>query len=80
MPNPFGKRLKQSRGERVNMLTNREPTETDGLKQFLVQCEGCSFEHAADDRDEAMAIGTDHQQETRHEVVALEVPPALRRA
>lgn len=63
------------------MLTNRESTETDGeLKQYLVQCEGCSFEHAATDRDEAMAIGSDHQRETRHEVVALEVPPSLRPA
>ena len=63
------------------MLTNREPTDREGdVTQYLVQCEGCSFEHAADDRDEAMAIGSDHQRETRHEVVALEVPPSLRRA
>ena len=64
------------------MLTNRAnegATDRDGgLKQYLVQCEGCSFERAAADRDEAMAIGSDHQRETRHEVVALEVPPSLR--
>ena len=67
-------------GERAGMLTNRTSTDRDGeLKQFLVQCEGCSFEHGADDRDEAMAIGSDHRRETQHEVVALEVPPSLRR-
>ena len=61
------------------MLTNRESTDHEGeLKRFLVQCEGCAFERAAADRDEAMAVGADHQRETRHEVVALEVPPSLR--
>ena len=63
------------------MLTNREPTDDDGgLKRFLVQCEGCAFEQAVTDRDEAMAVGSDHKEETRHEVVALEVPPSLRQA
>ncbi|WP_436343021.1 hypothetical protein [Natronorubrum sp. FCH18a] len=60
------------------MLTNRESTDRDdGPKQYLVTCESCSFEHTADGRDSATAIGTDHHRETRHEVVAFEVPPSL---
>lgn len=62
------------------MLANREPTDGEnGPTQFLVQCEGCAFEQAVADRDEAMAVGSDHQRETRHEVVALELPPSLER-
>ncbi len=60
------------------MLTNRESTDgDDGSKQYLVTCEGCSFEHAADGREHATAIGADHRRETHHEVVAFEVPPSL---
>ena len=57
------------------MLTNRESTDQEAeTKRYLVQCEGCSFEDTADGRDSATAIGTDHHRETRHEVVALEMP------
>ncbi|MXV63793.1 hypothetical protein GS429_17340 [Natronorubrum sp. JWXQ-INN-674] len=60
------------------MLANRKPTDQDdGTKRYLVKCEGCAFEDTADGRDTATTIGTDHQRETQHEVVAVEVPPAL---
>ncbi|ELY61184.1 hypothetical protein [Natronolimnohabitans innermongolicus] len=63
------------------MLTNRESAETTTeSKRFLVKCESCAFEHTVADRDEAAVIGSDHQRETRHEVVALEVPPAFDRS
>lgn len=59
------------------MLTNRGATDRNETRRFLVKCEGCSFERTADGRENAAAIGTDHRRETRHEVVALEVPPSL---
>ncbi|MDQ2049280.1 hypothetical protein RBH26_02160 [Natronolimnohabitans sp. A-GB9] len=63
------------------MLANREPTDPDDeTKRYLVKCETCAFEHTVDGRDEATVIGSDHQTETRHDVVAVEVPPSLGRS
>ncbi|GAB3674573.1 hypothetical protein [Halopiger thermotolerans] len=59
------------------MLTNGAPSDGGALQRFLVTCEGCSFERTADGRDSAAAIGNDHRQATRHDVVALEVPPSF---
>lgn len=62
------------------MIRNRESTDSEGeTKRYLVNCETCAFEHTADGRERATVIGTDHQEETKHEVVALEVPPSLGR-
>lgn len=63
------------------MLTDGEPTEPEiertTPRQYLVKCETCSFERRAEGRDEAAAIADDHRRETRHDVVALEVPPSI---
>ncbi|RKD94972.1 hypothetical protein [Halopiger aswanensis] len=59
------------------MLTNKSPSDGETTQRFLVTCDGCSFERTADGRENAAAIGDDHRRETRHDVVALEVPPSL---
>lgn len=59
------------------MLTNESAPHGGKTRQYLVKCEGCSFEHPTDERDDAARIGTDHHRETGHEVVAVEVPPSI---
>ena len=61
------------------MLTDGESTETehDAPRQYLVKCEGCSFERSVEGRDEAAAIGDDHRRATDHDVIAVEVPPSI---
>ncbi|WIV67465.1 hypothetical protein [Natrialbaceae archaeon AArc-T1-2] len=46
-------------------------------RQYLITCEGCTFERTADGREEATEIGSDHRRETDHAVVAVEVPPSI---
>ena len=59
------------------MFTNESTPERGESKQYLVQCDGCSFERPAAGRDAATTIGTSHRQETRHDVVVVEVPPSM---
>lgn len=49
-------------------------------KRFLVDCDGCSYERAADGREEATRIGADHRRATGHELVAVELPPSVETA
>lgn len=57
--------------------TDPHPTDQNAPRQYLVKCEVCSFERATDGRDEAAKIGNSHHRETRHEVIAVEVPPSI---
>ncbi|WP_222918753.1 hypothetical protein [Natrinema sp. SYSU A 869] len=59
------------------MATNEMAPDRGETKQFLVECDGCSYERPADGRDEATRIGTDHRQETGHDLVAIELPPSI---
>jgi hypothetical protein len=59
------------------MATN-ETTDDDGTgKRFLVKCDACSYERAADGREEATRLGIDHRRETGHDPIAVEVPPSI---
>ena len=58
------------------MATNERATEKGDRKRFLVKCDGCPFERTTDGREEARRTGSDHQRETGHELIALEVPPS----
>lgn len=57
-------------------MATKETTAGRGDKRFLVDCDGCGYERAADSRAEATRIGNDHRRETGHEVVAVELPPS----
>ncbi|OVE84530.1 hypothetical protein [Natronolimnobius baerhuensis] len=59
------------------MFTDGDPTEQTTPRQYLVKCDGCSFEQSADGRDEAATIGNGHHRETNHDVIAVEVPPSV---
>ncbi|MCU4740585.1 hypothetical protein [Natronoglomus mannanivorans] len=59
------------------MDTREKPADSGQPKQFLVKCNGCSFERTTAGREEVTQIGNDHRRETGHELVALEVPPSI---
>lgn len=56
--------------------TGRTPEQGESTP-YLVKCDGCSFEHTADGRDEATRIGDRHRREMGHDIVVLEVPPSI---
>ena len=58
------------------MATKQTSSDRGETKQFLVQCDECSYEEAATGRAEATQLGADHRQATGHELVALELPPS----
>lgn len=62
------------------MAVRENDSDRGATKQFLVACDGCSFERAATGREEAERIGDSHRGETGHDLVALEVPPSRRSA
>lgn len=53
------------------------PGSTDETRQYLVECDDCSFEATADGRDRAAQTARQHLADTGHDVVAVEVPPDL---
>ncbi|SEW31679.1 hypothetical protein [Natrinema salifodinae] len=59
------------------MSTKGEESEQDVTKQFLVKCENCPFERTATGRHEATQVGNGHRRETRHELIAVEVPRSI---
>lgn len=78
----FGGQFKQSLADYGSMATKETaavPTR-DETKRFLVDCDGCSYEQAADGREEATRIGADHRHATGHELVALELPRSVETA
>lgn len=48
-------------------------------KQYLVECDECSFEETATGRDEVNRIGNRHRTKTGHELVAIEYPHQTKR-
>ena len=46
-------------------------------RQYLVECEDCEFSSTVKGRDEAIAVGARHNEETDHEITALELPRNL---
>lgn len=59
------------------MFTDGESAEQEVPRRYLVTCDGCAFEQSADGREEATAVGTDHRQETHHDVIAVEMPRSV---
>ncbi|WP_226479358.1 hypothetical protein [Natrinema amylolyticum] len=59
------------------MTPNETAPARGETKQFLVACDGCSYERPADGREEATRIGSDHRRETGHDLVAIELPPSV---
>lgn len=59
--------------ECINMTTSGETT-GEATKQFLLDCEECSFERTVTGRDEVIRVGDNHREETDHELTALELP------
>ena len=58
-------------------MSSKAPAQKE-TKQFLVDCDGCSFERTATGRDEATQIGIAHRRATGHELVAIEMPSSVR--
>lgn len=54
----------------ANETMRKDPDE----KRYFVQCDDCAFEVAAEGLTEAKSIGTEHRQETKHDIVAVEAP------
>lgn len=58
------------------MVTKKTSSDRKETKQFVVNCNDCSFERTADGRDEAAHVGDGHRRETGHTLVAIEAPPS----
>lgn len=59
------------------MALKEAAPERGEARQFIVKCDGCSFERTAEGRDEATEIGNGHGRETGHELVAVEFPSSV---
>ena len=43
-------------------------------KRYLVACDECSFNDTVIGREDAIAVGESHNEDTSHEITALEFP------
>lgn len=58
----------------VTINTRAAETVSMDSKRYLVACDDCSFSDTVIGREDAIAVGESHNEESDHEITALEFP------